>query len=738
MAHPTTPPVSIITAELISLDSDLGTAKEAVIAALAQRLTDNGRATDVDALRDAALARESQSATGLPGGIAIPHCRNAAVTSAALGFARLDPRVDFGAPDGPADLVFLIAAPEGAGSEHMKLLSGLARALVRPEFVSALRAAATPDEVVDLVTDVLAQKPAMTPKTPTPEAVSNGASVPESDSNRTCAAREVSTGTAARESDSTGAAAREPVPNNASPHRTVPTASGADPTSYATTTSAPHHVSAYAAADDATAEQTIVAVTACPTGIAHTYMAADSLVAAGDRAGVTVHVETQGSSGSTPLRPETIAAASAVIFATDVGVRGRERFAGKPVVESGVKRAINEPDTMVADALRAALDPTAATVAGSARPEADSAPPALGWGTRLRQILLTGVSYMIPFVAAGGLLIALGFLFGGYEIADHAKAIVLDNSLTELPNGGLPTYLGAVLFQLGSLAFSFLVPALAGYIAFAIADRPGLAPGFTAGAVAVFVGAGFLGGLVGGLIAGFAALWVAKLPAPQWARGLMPVVVIPLFASLIVGALMFIVLGKPLAAITSGLTHWLNSLTGTSALALGVILGLMMCFDLGGPVNKAAYSFAVAGLSVTDPASLRIMAAVMAAGMVPPLAMALASTLRPRLFTTAERENGKAAWLLGASFISEGAIPFAAADPLRVIPSMMAGGAVTGALIMATGTTLSAPHGGIFVFFAVGHIVWFLAALAAGTAVAALCVTAAKELVKPRTVLATA
>ncbi|WP_433621912.1 fructose-specific PTS transporter subunit EIIC [Nocardia sp. CA-120079] len=786
MAHS---PDSIITTELISLDTDLGSAKETVIATLAQRLTDHGRATSAEALRDAALARESQSATGLPGGIAIPHCRNSAVTSASLGFARLKPAVDFGAADGPADLVFLIAAPEGAGAEHMKLLSSLARALVRPEFVGSLRGAASADEVVALVTDVLAQKPAMTPKRAAAEAVSSsvpgaastggaqvsqagsngtvapaatdGVSASPADSNGTAApiangaasagpatshathggaSQAAANGTPAPPAPSIGAAVSE-TDSNATPAASIGTSEDAangtttlaatgDGASPSTTMLAPEGVSADAT--DTAAGRTIVAVTACPTGIAHTYMAADSLVAAGDRAGVTVHVETQGSSGSTPLSSETIAAASAVIFATDVGVRGRERFAGKPVVESGVKRAINEPDTMVADALRAALDPTAAVVAGSARPEGDSAPAALGWGTRLRQILLTGVSYMIPFVAAGGLLIALGFLFGGYEIADHAKKIVLDNSLTALPDGGLPTYLGAVLFQLGSLAFSFLVPALAGYIAFAIADRPGLAPGFTAGAVAVFVGAGFLGGLVGGLIAGFAALWVAKSPAPQWARGLMPVVVIPLFASLIVGALMFIFLGKPLAAITSGLTNWLNSLTGTSALALGAILGLMMCFDLGGPVNKAAYSFAVAGLSVTDPASLRIMAAVMAAGMVPPLAMALATVLRPRLFTTAERENGKAAWLLGASFISEGAIPFAAADPLRVIPSMMAGGAVTGALIMATGTTLSAPHGGIFVFFAVGHIVWFLAALVAGTAVAALCVTAAKEFIKPR------
>ena len=460
-------------------------------------------------------------------------------------------------------------------------------------------------------------------------------------------------------------------------------------------------------------------------------MAADSLVAAGDRAGVTVHVETQGSSGSTPLDPALIASAAAVIFATDVGVKGKERFGGKPVVSSGVKRAINEPDVMVAEALRASEDPNAATVAGdaSAATSASSAGE-LGWGTRIRQILLTGVSYMIPFVAAGGLLIALGFLLGGYEISDNASDIVIDNSLAELPDGGMRAYLGAVLFQIGALSFSFLVPALAGYISYAIADRPGLAPGFTAGAVAVFVGAGFIGGLVGGLIAGFVALWISKWKIPALLRGLMPVVIIPLFATLIVGGLMFLVLGKPLAAITSGLTDWLNGLTGASIIILGIILGLMMCFDLGGPVNKAAYAFATAGLVITDVASLRIMAAVMAAGMVPPLAMALASVVRPKLFTEAERENGKAAWFLGAAFITEGAIPFAAADPLRVIPSMMAGGALTGALIMATDVTLSAPHGGLIVFFAIGKFLWFVLALIAGTLLSAFLVVFAKQFLK--------
>ncbi|WP_422743175.1 PTS fructose transporter subunit IIABC [Mycobacterium sp. WMMD1722] len=658
------PTASIIASDLVLLDVDAGSDRETVIGRLAHLLADAGRTDDTDGLIAAAMAREAQSATGLPGGIAIPHCRSPFVPTATIAFARLAPAVDFGAADGPADLAFLIAAPDSGGAEHMKLLSSLARALVRKEFVASLRDARTPEEVVTLVEEVVNPAPA----------------------------------------------------RPAAPAETPP----AQPS----------------------APRSLVAITACPTGIAHTYMAADSLVAAAKNAGVTLHVETQGSSGSTPLSAETIAAAGAVIFATDVGVKDRQRFAGKPVIASGVKRAINEPDTMVAEALAAADNPNAARVEGSpaaGSSTAASASSGVGWGTRTRQILLTGVSYMIPFVAAGGLLIALGFLFAGYDIANTpdgetsslGNIIATTNSLTNLPAGGLLQYLGAILFTLGGLAFSFLVPALAGYIAFAIADRPGIAPGFTAGAVAVFVGGGFIGGIVGGLIAGFAALWISRIKVPQWSRGLMPVVIIPLFASLAVGLLMFLLLGRPLAAITSGLTNWLGGLSGSSVIILGVILGLMMCFDLGGPVNKAAYAFATAGLNVADPASLRIMAAVMAAGMVPPLAMALASTVRPALFTEPERENGRAAWLLGASFISEGAIPFAAADPLRVIPSMMFGGAVTGALIMAFDVTLKAPHGGIFVFFAIGNLLWFLVALAAGTAAAAAAVVAAKQFARP-------
>jgi PTS system fructose-specific IIC component len=470
-------------------------------------------------------------------------------------------------------------------------------------------------------------------------------------------------------------------------------------------------------------------------------MAAEALEAAAARAGVDIAVETQGSAGSTPLSHETIAEASAAIFAVDVGVRDRYRFAGKPLVASGVKRAIDDSDEMIAEALRLVDDPNAPRVEGfaggaGANARATSAAEE-SWGLKVRRVLMTGVSYMIPFVAAGGLLIALSFLLGGYEIVGPGNDIATTNTLFNLPDVnklnldhalfGSPffAYIGAVFFTIGSTAFSFLVPALAGYIAFAIADRPGIAPGFVMGAIAAgTLQSGFLGGIVGGVIAGLMAHWIGSWKVPTWARGLMPVVVIPLLATMISGAIMIIVLGKPLAALMDALTTGLNNLnSGGQAILLGVVLGLMMAFDMGGPLNKTAYLFATTGLAAVatvtgDAPQLKVMAAVMLAGMVPPLALALATVLRPQLFTPGERENGKAAWLLGASFITEGAIPFAAADPLRVIPSIMLGSAVTGGLSMALDVTLRAPHGGIFVFFAVGHLLSFVIALGAGILVA--------------------
>jgi PTS system fructose-specific IIC component len=400
---------------------------------------------------------------------------------------------------------------------------------------------------------------------------------------------------------------------------------------------------------------------------------------------------------------------------------------------------------MIAEALRYAADPgSAPRVEGTASDASGGTAGEESFGAKTRRVLMTGVSYMIPFVAAGGLLIALGFLFGGYEIAGDGQSIAVDNTFFNLPDvqelglehalGGSAffAYIGALLFTLGAAAFGFLVPALAGYIAYAIADRPGIAPGFVMGAIAGTINSGFLGGIVGGVLAGIVALWISHWKVPVWMRGLMPVLVIPLLATLISGFVMLVVLGKPLAALMEGLSDGLNSLQGGSAVVLGVILGLMMAFDMGGPLNKTAYAFATTGLgaaaTATDAPELKVMAAVMLAGMVPPLALALATVVRPSLFTVPERENGKAAWAMGASFITEGAIPFAAADPLRVIPPIMAGSALTGALSMGLGVGLRAPHGGIFVLFAVDGVVGFAIALVAGTLLAAALVVALKSL----------
>ncbi len=673
----------IITAELVSIDEPLGADKRAVIDALAHRVAAQERATDGARLADDAWAREEKDETGLPGGIAIPHAKSAAVTQASLAFARLNPGVDFGAEDGGADLVFLIAAPDTAAEEHLAVLSKLARSLMRDDFTSGLRAATSADEIVAIVRDAISDAPA------------------------------------AAEAPTSRAEARAAAP------------------------------SAPAVDDELLIDgrpARIVAVTACATGIAHTFMAADALTATGKKDGVDLTVEPQGSSGYKAIDQRIIDEADAVIFAVDVDVREQARFAGKPVVRSGVKRGIEQPAQMVREAVAAAKNPNAARVpaASGAATASDAAPNSLGGA--IRRALLTGVSYMIPFVAGGGLLIALGFALAGYEIANTADGNTVNNAiftlqnftLWNLPPEGLVYYLGAAAFQIGQLSFAFLVPALAGYIAYGLADRPGIAPGFVAGAAATFMGAGFIGAIVGGLLAGLAAWWLNRLSVPRWLRGLMPVVIIPLLGSIFASGLLLFVFGGPIAALTKLLNDWLSGLSGAGVILLGVILGLMMCFDLGGPLNKVAYGFATANLAqgiAGDERYLQIMAAVMAAGMVPPLAMALASTVLGRkLFTAPERENGKAAWLLGAAFISEGAIPFAAADVFRVIPAAMLGGAVTGALSMFFGITSRAPHGGVFVFFAIDNFWLWLLSIAIGTVVSAVSVVLLKRYARRRPV----
>ncbi|MGW2564356.1 PTS fructose transporter subunit IIABC [Streptomyces sp. NPDC001514] len=679
----------MITADLVDLDLAAATKEEAA-RSLAERMRALGRVTDLEGFLADVAAREAQMPTGLDGGIGIPHCRSAHVTDPTLAFGRAPSGIDFGAPDGPADLIFLIAAPAGADDAHLTILSSLARRLMNEDFTSALRATPSPGTAAALISGDIE---------PADASADAGTDVGEAAVGAEAAA--VAAGEAASGAEPAG------------------TDAGAEP---AGTAGAGVAAQSAAAQDSGAASETrpgegddifrIVVVTSCPTGIAHTYMAAESLEKAGHAAGVEVAVETQGSAGFTRLDPAVVEAADGVIFAHDVPVRDKERFAGKATVDVGVKAGINRPGELIAEVREKASRGEVTDAAARPTPVERGGEADEGYGTKLRKWLMSGVSYMIPFVAAGGLLIALGFAIGGYEIAG-AKPVA------EVFAWGDQTSWAALLFQIGGLAFSFLIPVLAGYIAYGMADRPGLVPGFVGGAIAITIKAGFLGGLVAGLLAGAVVLGIQKVKVPAVLRGIMPVVVIPLISSLIVGFLMFLVIGKPLAGLQQGLTDWLNGLTGANAVILGVILGLMMCFDLGGPLNKVAYTFAVGGLANATDGSLKVMAAVMAAGMVPPLAMALATTVRGKLFTKAERENGKAAWVLGASFITEGAIPFAAADPLRVIPSVMVGGAVTGALSMAFECTLRAPHGGIFVVPLIGNPFLYLLAILAGTVVSA-------------------
>ena len=696
----------LIIPELVALDADAGPGKEDVIEFLAATVAGAGRASSPDGLAADAKKRESTAPTGIPGGIAIPHCRSAHVLAPSLGFARLAQPVDFGAADGQAaDLVFMIAAPDGADDFHLQLLAKLARGLMQTEFTDALRQAADAEEITRIVT-----------KQVQPELLDGG--------------QESENGAAGKAGSAVGLAQ----------------GAGAAESKEAAASSAPVE-----------GQTVIVGVSSCPTGIAHTFMAAEALEQAGKDRGITVAIEGQGSGKIDALDPELIKRASAVIFAHDLPVKGRERFAGKPVIDVGVKAAVNDAGSLVDKALAAVDDPSAARVPSGGGSSEESEEGSEHWARRLQRSVMTGVSYMIPFVAAGGLLIALGFLLAGYDVANlYEKISISDYSLWNLPGNefvheiknsagdvigtetitvsqsGLLLYIGWTLFLLGQAAMSFLVPALAGYISFGLAGRPGIAPGFVMGVVAVQVGAGFIGGLVGGILAGYFAAWLAGLSVPAWLRGLMPVVIIPLGTTLVVGAVMYLVLGLPLAALMTALQDGLTSMSGGgSAVLLGIILGLMMCFDLGGPVNKAAYLFGTAGLSAASAANTapyEIMATVMAAGMVPPLAMSAATFLRSRLFTKAEVENGRSAWLLGLSFISEGAIPFAAADPLRVIPATMAGGAVTGAMTMAMHVGSRAPHGGVFVAFAITNFGGFLLAILAGTVVSTALVIVLKGL----------
>lgn len=447
-----------------------------------------------------------------------------------------------------------------------------------------------------------------------------------------------------------------------------------------------------------------VAVTACPTGIAHTYMAAEKLQIAAADAGHEIKVETQGSIGAeNVLTAADIAAADAVIIAADKNVE-LDRFAGKKVLKVGVADGVHKPAELLTRALNAPVQSGTASAATEEK---------AGLGQTLYRALMAGVSPMIPFVVVGGLLIAVSLSLGG----------------TPDSSGGLVVPEGSFwwkMLQIGSIGFQMMIPILAGFIAMSIADRPGLVPGMITGIVANTgnlygseAGSGFLGAILAGFLAGYVTLTVKRVKVPKFMAGIMPIIVIPLFATVVSSLAFIYVLGAPIAGLFTGLTTWLSGLTGANAVVLGIILGLMIAFDMGGPVNKVAFLFGVGLIATGQDAPMGMIGAAIAA---PPIGQGLATVLRRRLYDDSEQELGLAAMFMGFFGITEGAIPFAAADPARVIPANMVGGAVAGATAALFGATNAVPHGGgiVALLGAVHGIPGYLIAIALGSAVTAL------------------
>ena len=454
----------------------------------------------------------------------------------------------------------------------------------------------------------------------------------------------------------------------------------------------------------------IVAVTSCPTGIAHTFMAAEALEEAAKEEEIEIKVETRGAEGvENELSREDISQADAVIIAADTKIE-TERFQAKPIVNVAVSEAVKNANDLIEQALEKAenFEPSDDDLLNEVQSHKSERK---GERKGPYKHLMNGVSRMIPFVVAGGLAIALAFAFGGIDAEGELA--------------------GALMQIGGDSAFALMVPILAGFIAASIADRPGLAPGMIGGMLAEQVEAGFLGGIIAGFLAGYVTLWLKNnIKLPSTLQGLKPVLILPLLSTLIVGLLMVFIIGPPVMGIMTGLENWLAGMTDANRVILGGILGAMMAFDMGGPVNKAAYAFATGLLASQAEAGPMIMAAVMAAGMTPPLGLALATVIAPDKFDDRQKEAGKAAAVLGISFITEGAIPFAAADPIKIIPSIMVGSAVTGGLSMLFNATLQAPHGGIFVGFipgAVGNVLLYAFAIAVGAVVTAILTTTLKS-----------
>ena len=638
------------------------TNKADAIYTLGDLMDKGGNLSDKAEYLEAVFAREESGSTGLGDGIATPHAKSNGVKEAGLAAMVVPNGVDFDALDGqPSRLFFMIAAPEGAADTHVEVLSKLATMVIDPDFKNALIQSATVDRFLELIT-----------------AKEEGNFDPSVEGYIKTEDEKAPSITDAIEAKATEAI-----------EKVVPKVSVDNP------------------------YYEVLAVTGCPTGIAHTYMAAESLERKAKEMGISLKVEKNGASGiKDALTAEEIEHAKCIIVASDRQVE-MARFDGKPIIQTKVANGINKAEEL----LREAMSGTA-PVYHASQSDKDSAESAIdakdSFGRQIYKHLMNGVSHMLPFVIGGGILIALAFLFDTFNPTN--------------PSGfGSGTPLSAFLMKIGGASFGFMLPVLAGYIAMSIADRPGLVAGFVGGLLASQGGSGFLGALIAGFAAGYLVLLVKKLVSglPQALEGTKPVLFYPVLGVLFIGIAITFIINPPVSALNEWLMNSLQTMGTTSRILLGLVFGAMMSVDMGGPVNKAAYVIGTGALATGE---YGIMAAVMAGGMVPPLAIALCTTFFPSRFTEAERKSGITNYIMGLSFITEGAIPFAAADPIRVLPSCIIGAGTAGALSMFFECTLRAPHGGIFVVPTIGNPLLYLASIAIGSVVA--CIILA--IVKPR------
>ena len=663
----------LLKSQSIQLNADPATKIDAIYI-LGDLMEKGGHLADKDTYLQAVFERENSGSTGLGEGIATPHAKSSGVKDAGLSAMVVPGGVDFDSLDGnPARLFFMIAAPEGAANTHVEVLSKLATMIIDPDFKEALIAADSTERFLALIDAKENDKfdvtvPGFIKTEDTLTDVANDMSA-----NATTVAATAATATA----ETTGANEEKP------------------------------------SARKVKGQYDVLAVTACPTGIAHTYMAAESLERKAKEMGISLKVEKNGAAGiKDALTPEEISNAKCIIIAADKQV-AMARFNGKQLIQTKVANGINKSEELLTQAM-SGDNPVYQAIADDTAQVEDSANDSIG--RQIYKHLMNGVSHMLPFVIGGGILIALAFLFDTFDPTN--------------PSGfGSGTPLAAFLMKVGGTSFGFMLPVLAGYIAMSIADRPGLAAGFVGGMLANQGGSGFLGALIAGFVAGYLVLGIKKLVSglPDSLEGTKPVLFYPVLGVLLIGIAITFIINPPVSALNNWLMESLQTMGTSSRVLLGLIFGAMMSVDMGGPVNKAAYVIGTGALATGE---YGIMASVMAGGMVPPLAIALCTTLFPNRFSEAERKSGPTNYIMGLSFITEGAIPFAAADPIRVLPSCIIGAGTAGALSMFFECTLRAPHGGIFVVPTIGNPLMYLVSIAIGAVIGCALLAILKNPVK--------